>query len=161
LDIIDAGVYTYKFVATVPKSLRVVLWGPLQAKELGFTGWSYQDGGETGFLYHSDARGMKMGTCVATLTYVRRLERAFLTMYLAGYPSDAAREQRLIDVRSMVTEAEMFLSKLSPEAIRFELADERALVDNATASRPTVSAPLVPATTGRPGRAKASVTWEV
>lgn len=159
MDIIDAGVYTYKFVAAAPKSLRVVLWGPLQAKELGFHGWSYQDGGETGFLYHSDARGMKMGTCVATLTYVRRLERAYLTMYLAGYPSDAAREQRLIEVRGLVTEAELFLSKLSAQPIKFELADERALVDHQPARAPTP--PTVPAVTARPVRVRATGTWEV
>ena len=161
MDIIDAGVYTYKFVAPVPKSLRVVLWGPLQAKELGFTGWSYQDGGETGFLYHSDARGMKMGSCVATLTYVRRLERAYLTMYLAGYPSDAAREQRLIDVRSMVTEAELFLTKLASEPIKFELADERALVDHAQARTATPAKTAAPAATVRFGRGRPGVTWEV
>ncbi len=161
MDIIDAGVYVYKFVAAVPKSLRVVLWGPLQARELGFDGWSYQDGGETGFLYHSDARGMKMGTCVATLTYVRRMERAYLTMYLAGYPSDAAREQRLIDVRGLVTEAELFLNKLCSDPIKFELADERALVDHQPAQTPTPTPAIPTRMTARPSPLRSSVTWEV
>jgi hypothetical protein len=160
LDIVDAGVYVYKFVAAVPKSLRVVLWGPLQARELGFLGWTYQDGGETGFLYHSDARGVKMGTCVATLTYVRRMERAFLTMYLAGYPSDAPREQRLIDVRSLVTEAELFLSKMAAEPIRFELASEQALVDNQPA-RPTATPTYGKRLETRAPKPRADVTWEV
>ena len=98
----------------------------------------------------------------ATLTYVRRLERAYLTLYLAGYPSDAAREQRLIDVRGLVTEAELFLCKISQEAIRFELADERALVENQAAPKPAPKPVAAPTATARPGRAGTrGVTWEV
>jgi hypothetical protein len=152
VDVNDAGAYIYKFVAAVPNPLKVVLWGPLQAKEMGFGDWTYQDGGETGFVYHTAARAIKMGLATATLTYVRRAERAYLTLYLGGYPSDAAREQRLIDVRGLVNEAELFLTKLGQEPIRFELADERALLE--PAARPTAAAP-------KPSRAARTVTWEV
>lgn len=134
MDVMDAGVYLYKFVAAVPKSIRVVLWGPLQAREMGFGEWTYQDGGETGFIYHSAGRAIKMGTAAATLTVVRRLGRAYLTIYLAGYPADAARQQRLIDVRGLVTETELFLSKLAGETVTFELADERTVVEHAQPS---------------------------
>ena len=60
MDVLDAGVYLYKFVAAVPKSIKVVLWGPLQARELGLGNWTYQDGGETGFIYHSETRAVKL-----------------------------------------------------------------------------------------------------
>jgi hypothetical protein len=139
MDVMDAGVYLYKFVAAVPRSIKVVLWGPLQARELGFGDWNYQDGGETGFIYHSSARAIKMGTAAATLTVVRRLGKAYLTIYLAGYPSDAARQQRLIDVRGFVTETELFLGKLAGETVTFELADERTVVEHA--QTPTEPAP--------------------
>src|SRR4029079_8892280 len=103
-----------------------------RAGDLASQDWTYKDGGETGFVYHSNSRAIKIGTATATLIYVRRTERAFLTLYLAGYPSDAPREQRLIDVRNIVNEAELFVSKLANEPVRFELADERALVDATT-----------------------------
>ncbi|MBI2078983.1 MAG: hypothetical protein HYT80_11540 [Euryarchaeota archaeon] len=143
MDVLDAGVYLYKFVAPVPKSIKVVLWGPLQAKELGLGDWSYQDGGETGFIYHSEARAVKLGSAAASLIVVRRLGRAYLTLYLAGYPSDAAREQRLIDVRGFVTEAELFLTRLAGETVKFELADEKAVVDHSQAANdePPAKAP--------------------
>jgi len=166
MDVLDAGVYLYKFVAPVPKSIKVVLWGPLQAKELGLGDWTYQDGGETGFIYHSDARAVKLGSAAASLIVVRRLGRAFLTLYLAGYPSDAPRQQRLIDVRSFVTEAELFLTKLAGERVKFELADERAVVDLAETSTPM---PAAPAPTSRSAKSVGrfirsppkGVTWEV
>lgn len=141
MDVLDAGVYLYKFVAPVPKSIKVVLWGPLQAKEMGLADWTYQDGGETGFVYHSGARAIKMGQAHATLIVVRRLGRAYFTVYLAGYPSDAPREQRLIHVRGLVNEAELFLTRLAGENVRFELSDERAAVDHANADRSASTAP--------------------
>lgn len=145
MDVLDAGVYLYKFVAPVPKSIKVVLWGPLQAKEMGFGDWIYQDGGETGFVYHSGARAIKMGQAHATLIVVRRLGRAYFTVYLAGYPSDAPREQRLIHVRGLVTEAELFLTRLAGGPVRFELADERPAVDHTNGEKP--GAPAAPTRT--------------
>lgn len=129
MDVLDAGVYAYRYQAKVPKALRVVLWGPLQAKELGFSSWDYQDGGETGFVYHLPGRAVKLGRATATLIAVRRLGRAFLTIYLAGYPSDASAAQRRLDVRSVVTEAELFLTRLAKETITFQETDAVALVD--------------------------------
>jgi hypothetical protein len=141
MDVYDAGVYAYRYEADAPRGLKVVLWGPLQAKELGFDGWNYQDGGETGFVYHSDVRAVKLGRATATLTFVRRLGRAFLTLYLAGYPSDAPGSQRRLDVQSIVTEAELFLTRLAKQPVRFHQTGAHALVDRhdapATAVPPT------------------------
>ncbi len=129
MDVLDAGVYAYRYEADVPKGLKVVIWGPLQAKELGFASWEYQDGGETGFVYHLPGRAVKLGRATATLIAVRRLGRAFLTIYLAGYPSDASPAQRRLDVKSIVTEAELFLSRLAKDTIAFRETQAVALVD--------------------------------
>lgn len=140
MDVLDAGVYAYRYEAKVPKGLKVVLWGPLQAKELGFASWEYQDGGETGFVYHLPGRAVKLGRATATLIAVRRLDRAFLTIYLAGYPSDASAAQRRLDVKSVVTEAELFLSRLAKESIAFRETQAVALVDRHASSSSNAAA---------------------
>jgi hypothetical protein len=151
MDVLDAGVYCYRYEATVPRHLKVVLWGPLQAKELGFDDWAYQDGGETGFVYHSNARAVKLGTAHATLINVRRLGKAVLTIYLAGYPSDASPTQRRLDVKGVVTEAEMFLSRLAKETITFKETLEVALVDRHEAPTPQTPTPVAKAMAPRKG----------
>src|SRR5690349_2051805 len=92
MDVLDAGVYVTKWEARVPKSARMTLWGPLQAKEMGFEGWEVQDGGETGFVLHNPGVALTMGRATSTLIFVRRLERAYLTIYFGGYPTDAPEE---------------------------------------------------------------------
>lgn len=149
MDALDAGAYAYVYEAAVPRSLKVVLWGPLHAKELGFADWTYQDGGETGFVYHKAAQAAHLGLATATLTVVRRLGRATLTVYLGGYPTDAATEQRRLDVRRFVNEAELFLSRLAGEAIQFRETRELVLLDSSTPAGPT---PVVAPTPGRRGR---------
>ena len=148
--VLDAGVYCYRFEAEVPRGLRVVLWGPLQAKELGFPDWTYQDGGETGFVYHSMGRALKLGTASTTLIAVRRLGRAFLTVYLAGYPSDASPAQRRLDVQAVVTEAELFLSRLAREPVRLQETRAVALVDRHEPSVVPKEEPSVAASPARP-----------
>lgn len=138
MDALDAGAYAYRFESDVPKHLKVVLWGPLLAKELGFPGWTYQDGGETGFVYHLPGRPVRLGLATATLIVVRRLGKAFLTVYVGGYPTDAPAEQRRLDCRSIVTEAELFLSRLAHEPIQFGEAREWVLVDPLAAAPPAV-----------------------
>lgn len=142
MDALDAGAYAYVFEASVPRGIKVVLWGPLHAKELGFLDWTYQDGGETGFVYHKSGRALQMGLGTATLTVVRRLGKATLTVYLGGYPSDAPDEQRRLDAHTFVSEAELFLSRLAGDPVRFQETDEIVL--------------LGPAGTRRAGRALAA-----
>lgn len=139
MDALDAGAYAYRFEADIPKNLKVVLWGPLQAKELGFDGWKYQDGGETGFVYHLSGRPVRLGLATASLIVVRRLGKAYLSVYLGGYPTDAAPEQRRIDVGSLANEAALFLTRLANQTIEFAEPAEWTLVE------PT--APAVAATT--------------
>lgn len=140
MDALDAGAYAYVFEAEVPRHIRVVLWGPLHARELGLEDWTYQDGGETGFVYHKTGRAVKMGTAMATLTVVRRVGRATLTVYMGGYPSDAPREQRLLDARSFATEAELFLTRLAGEPVAFQEVREVVLVGPPMAVEPTSAA---------------------
>lgn len=132
MDALDAGAYAYVFEAEVPRSLKVVLWGPLHAKELGFSDWTYQDGGETGFIYHTSGRPVRLGVATATLTVVRRLSRAYLSVYVGGYPSDAPVEQRRLDVQAIATEAELFLTRLAKETVRFGAPQEWTLVEPAS-----------------------------
>lgn len=128
MDALDAGAYAYVYEGAVPRSIKVVLWGPLQAKEMGFPGWTYQDGGETGFVFHTTGRPAKMGFLTSTLIVVRRLGKATLTLYLGGYPSDAPPEQRRLDVRGLVNEAELFLTRLAGEPVRLEETTEVVLL---------------------------------
>lgn len=130
MDVLDAGVYVAKWEATVPTQLRTVLWGPLQAKEMGFEGWECQDGGETGFVYHNPHVRMAAGYATSTLIMVNRLKRAFLTIYFGGYPADVDEAQRRLDGKKVVGAAETFLTRLAKEPVRFEFQGEVTLVDN-------------------------------
>lgn len=130
MDVMDAGVYVGKWEAAVPKHTKMTLWGPLQAKEMGLEGWDVQDGGETGFVMHNAGVKLTMGRATSTLIFVRRLERAFLTVYFGGYPTDAPGPQRKLDMQKVVGACEMFLAKLAKDKVRFEFQGEIALVDN-------------------------------
>lgn len=144
MDVMDAGVYVSKWEAAVPKHTKMTLWGPLQAKEMGLDGWEVQDGGETGFVMHNPGVRLTMGKATSTLIFVRRLERAFLTVYFGGYPTDAPGPQRKLDMQKVVGACEIFLAKLAKDKVRFEFQGEIALVDNsddATAVRGGARAP--------------------
>lgn len=144
MDVMDAGVYVSKWEAAVPKHTKMTLWGPLQAKEMGLDGWEVQDGGETGFVMHNPGVRLTMGKATSTLIFVRRLERAFLTIYFGGYPTDAPGPQRKLDMQKVVGACEIFLAKLAKDKVRFEFQGEIALVDNsddATAVRGGARAP--------------------
>lgn len=130
MDVMDAGVYVSKWEAAVPKHTKMTLWGPLQAKEMGLDGWEVQDGGETGFVMHNPGVRLTMGRATSTLIFVRRLERAFLTIYFGGYPTDAPGPQRKLDMQKVVGACEIFLAKLAKDKVRFEFQGEIALVDN-------------------------------
>ena len=129
MDVMDAGVYVSKWEARVPRHAKVTLWGPLQAREMGLDGWEVQDGGETGFVMHHAGR-VTMGRATATLVFVRRLEKAWLTTYLGGYPADAPAGQRRLDTQAIVSAAEIFLQRLAKEPVQFQLQGEITLVDN-------------------------------
>lgn len=130
MDILDAGVYVAKWEANVPPGLRTVMWGPLQAKEMGFDGWEWQDGGETGFIAHNPHIRLPAGFATSTLIVVSRLRKAFLTVYFGGYPADVKREQRRLDAKKVVSACQLFLSRLAKQDIHFEFQGEVALVDN-------------------------------
>ncbi len=167
MDVLDAGVFVSRFEAPVPKGLRTVLWGPLQARELGLDGWEVQDGGETGYVFHNPGVALTMGKATSTLIVVRRLARAFLTIYMGGYPADAPVSQRRMDVQKVVSACELFLSRLAKQTIRFELTGEWTLVDN-LAPAPAAEAPAEPVASAaeispvaEPPRAANSALWEV
>ena len=130
MDVLDAGVWVTKWEARVPKTAKMTLWGPLQAKEMGLTGWEVQDGGETGFVMHHAGAHLTMGRGTASLIFVRRLERAFLTVYFAGYPADAPEGQRKLDMQKLVNDCELFLKRLCKEPVQFQFMGEMTLVDN-------------------------------
>lgn len=130
MDILDAGVYVSKWEARVPKHTKMTLWGPLQAREMGLEGWDVQDGGETGFVLHNAGTHLTMGRATSTLIFVRRLERAFLTIYFGGYPADAGEGQRRLDMQKAVGACQVFLTRLAKESVTFELKGEITLVDN-------------------------------
>lgn len=136
MDVLDAGVYVSKWEAKAPKHTKVTLWGPLAAKEMGLEGWDVQDGGETGFVMHNPGVKLTMGRATSTLIFVRRLERAFLTVYFGGYPADAPAGQRKLDMQKVVSQAEIFLTRIAKEPVRFEFQGELALVDNTDAPMP-------------------------
>ncbi len=144
MDVMDAGVYVSKWQAKAPKSLKVTLWGPLQAKEMGLDGWETQDGGETGFVLHNPGVKLTMGRATSTLIFVRRLQMAFLTVYFGGYPADAPAGQRKLDMQKVVAASEIFLTRLAKTPVKFEFQGELCLVDN-TNDAQTVK----PGTTGR------------
>jgi hypothetical protein len=136
MDVMDAGVFVSKWEAKAPKHTKVTLWGPLAAKEMGLEGWEVQDGGETGFVMHNPAVKLTMGRATSTLIFVRRLERAFLTVYFGGYPADAPAGQRKLDMQKVITQAELFLTRIAKEPVKFEVQGELALVDNTDAPTP-------------------------
>ena len=134
MDVMDAGVYVSKWEAKAPKHTKVTLWGPLAAKEMGLDGWEVQDGGETGFVMHNPGVKLTMGRATSTLIFVRRLERAFLTVYFGGYPTDAPSGQRKLDMQKVVTAAELFLTRIAKEPVKFEFQGELGLVANTDAA---------------------------
>lgn len=150
MDVMDAGVYVGKWEAAVPKHTKMTLWGPLQAKEMGLDGWEVQDGGETGFVMHNPGVRLTMGRATSTLIFVRRLERAFLTVYFGGYPTDAPGPQRKLDMQKVVGACEIFLGRLAKDKVKFEFQGELTLVDNANDAAPRrgASAPAAKALGG-------------
>src|SRR5688572_30215699 len=136
MDVMDAGVFVSKWESRAPKHTKVTLWGPLAAKEMGLEGWEVQDGGETGFVMHNPSVKLTMGRATSTLIFVRRLERAFLTVYFGGYPADAPAGQRRLDMQKVVSQAEIFLTRIAKEPVKFEHQGELALVDNTDAPVP-------------------------
>ncbi len=136
MDVLDAGVYVSKWQAIVPKSIQVVLWGPLQAREMGFDGWECQDGGETGFIYHNHNIALPAGRAASTLVVVRRMGIAYLTIYLGGYPADVPAAQRRTDIQKVVSAVQLFLTRLSKQTIDFRFEGEIALVDHVNDAAP-------------------------
>jgi len=130
MDVLDAGVYVTKWEADVAKEARLVLWGPIQAREMGLDGWEFQDGGETGFVAHNAGVHLTMGRATSTLVYVRRLQKAWLTVYFGGYPADAPVEQRRLDMQKVISACQMFMTRLAKCPIHFTLQGEITLVDN-------------------------------
>ncbi len=172
MDVLDAGVYVSKWEARVPRHAKMTMWGPLQAREMGFEGWEIQDGGETGFVLHNAGTHLTMGRATSTLIFVRRLEKAFLTIYFGGYPSDAPAEQRKMDMKKVVQSCELFLGRLCKESITFQSKGELTLVDNGTAAGGAAANEPTTLTAGRKmkggggridqiGEPKKSETWEV
>lgn len=129
MDVYDAGVYAYRFEASVPAQMRTPLWGPLHARELGIPGWESQDGGETGFIYHKHVRPRQVGTMLATMIVSNRARRATLTVTIAGYPTHVPAEQRQLEALTMVTEAEVFLTRLAGATVSFTRTAGLTLVD--------------------------------
>lgn len=129
MDVHDAGVYLYRFDATVPQEMRTPLWGPLHAREIGLPGWEAQDGGETGFIYHKSLRPRKVGTLHATIIVTNRARRATLSVTLAGYPSHVPVEQRQLEALSLVTEAELLLTRLAGSTVSFTRTLSATVVD--------------------------------
>lgn len=163
MDVLDAGVFVGKWEARVPKGVRPVLWGPLQAKEMGFEGWEWQDGGETGFIAHNPHVKLPAGYATSTLIIVSRLQKAFLTIYFGGYPADVPLEQRKLDAQKIVSACELFLTRLARERVTFGFQGEISLVDNINDALPTQAGPrFLPDSDAppapRPGR---SGIWEV
>lgn len=129
MDVMDAGVYVAKWEAEVPR-LQTVLWGPLQAREMGFEGWECQDGGETGFVYHNPHIRLPAGFATSTLIVVNRLRRAYLTVYFGGYPTEVPAARRRIDQDKVVGAVQTFLGRLAKKPVRLEFQGEMALVDH-------------------------------
>lgn len=148
MDVLDAGVYVSKWEADVPKGLQTVLWGPLQAKEMGFDGWECQDGGETGFIYHKPHIRLAAGFGTSTLIVVNRLKKAYLTLYLGGYPSDVPLEQRKLDGQKVVSAAQGFLTRLAKAPVTFQFQGEMSLVDHTNDALTTPTAHPLPVNLG-------------
>jgi hypothetical protein len=130
MDVLDAGVYVSKWEADLPGKIQPVLWGPLQAKEMGLEGWEVQDGGETGMVYHRAHARVAAGFATATLIVVNRLKKAFVTVYLGGYPADVDETLRRSEAQRLVNAAQTFLARLAKQPVQFRFQGELALVDN-------------------------------
>lgn len=130
MDVLDAGVYVAKWEADVPPGMKTVMWGPLQAKEMGFDGWEWQDGGETGFIAHNPHIRLPAGFATSTLIVVNRVKKAFLTVYFGGYPANVPSEQRALDAKKVVSACELFLQRLAKQPVRLDFQGEVVLVDN-------------------------------
>ncbi len=128
MDVLDAGVFVLKFEANLANDAQPVLWGPLQATEMGLDGWEVQDGGETGFVFHNH-RALSLGRGTATLIVVRRLKKAFLTIYMGGYPTDTPESQRRLEAQRVVSACALYLGRLTKSTVDFDLKADIALVD--------------------------------
>ncbi len=164
MDVMDAGVYLAKWEADVPK-LQTVLWGPLQAKEMGFQGWEWQDGGETGFIAHNPHTRLPAGFATSTLVVVNRLKKAYLTVYFGGYPSDVPAAQRRMDQDQVVGAVQTFLGRLAKKPVLLKFVGEMTLVDHndtgvidAKAPEAALPTPEVSTTAGNEDRGG---VWEV
>ncbi len=151
MDVLDAGIWVAKWEAEVPK-LQTVLWGPLQAKEMGFDGWEWQDGGETGFVAHQPHHRLPAGFATSTLVVQNRVKKATLTVYLGGYPADVPAAQRRLDQEKVMGQAQLFLSRLAKKPVTFQLQGEITLLD--AVNDAVVDAPVL-AATHAPARAAA------
>jgi hypothetical protein len=129
MDVLDAGVFVAKWEADVPP-LQTVLWGPLAAKEMGFTGWEWQDGGETGFVAHNPHIKLPAGFATSTLIVQNRKKKAYLTVYFGGYPANVPEAQRRTDQQKVVSGVEGFLTRLAKQPVALRFMGEVALVDN-------------------------------
>jgi hypothetical protein len=138
MDVLDAGVYVAKWEAEVPP-LQTVIWGPIQAKELGFDGWEWQDGGETGFVAHNPQIRLPAGFATSTLIVQNRLKRAFLTVYFGGYPANLPEAQRRTDQQKVVSAVETFITRLARKPVRLVFQGEMSLVDSVNDA--TIAAP--------------------
>lgn len=162
MDVLDAGAWVAKWEADVPK-LQTVLWGPLQAKEMGFEGWEWQDGGETGFIAHNPQVRLPAGFATSTLIVQNRMRKAYLTVYFGGYPADVPAAQRRMDQDKVASAAQTFLSRLARQPVTMTFQGEITLVDNVNDA--TIGAPAAPALapTTEPSviEAERSGVWEV
>lgn len=129
MDVHDAGVYLFRYDATVPREMRTPLWGPLHAREIGLPGWEAQDGGETGFIYHKSTRPRQVGLLQATVIVSNKARRATVSVLLAGYPSHVPVEQRRLEALALVTEAELLLTRLAGEPVKFTRTLSATVVD--------------------------------
>lgn len=154
MDVLDAGVYVAKWEADVPK-LQTVLWGPLQAKEMGFEGWEWQDGGETGFVAHNPHIRLPAGFATSTLIVQNRKRKAYLTIYFGGYPADVPEAHRRTDQQKVVSAVEAFLTRLAKQSVTLVLQGEVAMVDNVNDA--TVEAPAPAPALAAPDRG----VWDV
>ncbi|MGB1587166.1 MAG: hypothetical protein ACPHID_09025 [Thermoplasmatota archaeon] len=155
MDVLDAGVYVAKWEADVPK-LQTVLWGPLQAKEMGFEGWEWQDGGETGFVAHNPHIRLPAGFATSTLIVQNRKRKAYLTIYFGGYPADVPEAHRRTDQQKVVSAVEAFLTRLAKQSVTLVLQGEVAMVDNVNDAAVEAPAPA-PAAIPAPERG----VWDV
>lgn len=121
MDVSDAGAFTLHYVATLPGPVKSVLWGPLQAKEMGLDGWEVQDGGETGLIMHRPHQRLADGFQTSTLIVANRTKTATLSVLQSGVPQSWSESQRHVHAKSAVTAASLYLSRLAGKPVEFEL----------------------------------------